>query len=586
MAKPRGYDRGFGSGFGVGRYHYELTPWQWMTVPMPHWGLPASAVGRVDLRPLPAQAVAGGTPSGFCFAASMQPLGGIQVVRSLHMVEENTTSLMQDAWQAAMTYRPQGAKLVDLLWDQLTNGSDPEGLDGPKPLMPGVDLQLKLFVGGHSLVKSERFRFGIHPHTARVRDLLRRQFESQWEATNGHDHCRRCLDFTCEKYRVDDWREFVPQRLRAHVPGRLPHQTTISDNFNRADQSGLGTASGGFSWAHVVDTMNILSNEARTPGWGATRISRAEADLSSDDHYAQITIVSGAWGVNTRFASGADTSYNGTYGTGYNALRKRIAGVDTELDHGSSVTPTTIKVESDGSSQTMYFDGVSEASGTDTAITGNLRTGIMAGSFDTSADNFEAADLGGGPVNDVITASHGSFTLTGQAATISCQRKIVAAHSTYTLTGNAAGVNTTRYVGCSHGSFALSGQAANIAGQRLISCSHGTYSLTGNAAVINASRQLACSTGTYVVSGQAAYITTAPPFVCDVGSFTLTGNAANLFSQRKIVAAHGTYTLTGYAAQFTGAGEVDYSRGAMVINNQTPVLIINNVKQPSVVQTE
>lgn len=412
MAKPRGFSSGFAPGFGVGRYRYVLTPWVWETsiAGMPHWRLPNSSVGGVDLRPLPAQGIAGGTPQGFAFATTMQPVDGVEVARSLHFGQEAVTTLMRDAWASAMTYRPDGINLVDLLWDQLTAGSDPDGIDGPKPLMPGTDGMLKLFVGGHSLVKQERFRFGVHPHTGKVRDLLQRQFAESWERTNGADHCRRVLDYTCEKYRVEDWREFVPANLRAHVPGRLKHATTITDDFNRSDAGSLGTSAGGWSWAEVVGSWAIASNVAFRDDATTDGVARAESDLSSDDHYGQVVASnlfaeSYAAGV-ARLSSSATTYYVSIVNQEANrGLWKVVSGAFTRLATPATEDPNnkSQKTEADGSTIKGYSDGVEVASSTDTAITGNLRTGMTARATNNIADNFEAADLAVGSDPQTVT---------------------------------------------------------------------------------------------------------------------------------------------------------------------------------------
>jgi hypothetical protein len=416
MARTRSYGR-FGMASGVNSYRYALVPWTWDTSgDWSFWRLPTSAVGGVDLRPLPAQALAGGSPQGLAFAALMQSAGTL-IATVPHMSEANATSAMQDAWEAEMGYRPQGAKLVDLLWDQITTGSDPSGENGPKPLMPGVDNVLRLFVPGHSQVKAEAFRFGIHPHTNRVRDLLRRDFERMWEESNGSDHCRRVLDFQCEQYRVNDWREFVPARLHAHIPGRLPHATTITDDFTRANQSNLGTASGGWSWGVVTGQIDISSNQAAGTGAGGTNSSsRAETDLSSDAHYAQVTQVSASIGSRNfspaaRFDAGATTYYLFAVMASGSGTYKRVTGTYTLITSATNDTNAglVLKIECNGSTITGYKGGASAASSSDpSGITGNLRTGVQAERVNQIGDDFEAADLGGG-----AALRRYSMTLTG-----------------------------------------------------------------------------------------------------------------------------------------------------------------------------
>jgi hypothetical protein len=408
MAKPRGFSSGFAPGFGVGRYRYALTPYVWDTsdADNPHWRLPSSCVGAVDLRPFPAQGIAGGAPQGFAFVASMQPVEGVSVITSLHMNDADATNGMRDAWEAGTGYRPAGAKLVDLLWDQMTVGADPSGEAGPKPLMPTVGGLLELWVGGHSRVKWEHFRWGAHPHTNRVQAVLQRDFEQMWEETNGHDHCRRVLDYQCEKYRVADWQAMIPQRLRAHVPGRLPHATTITDNFNRADNADMSVGAP-FSWTDVIGNQTIVSNTVRWDGVTAVARARAESDLSSVDHYGQLAATAVSGGnryaqVAARFATAADTAYWTRFVQSTSVFRifKIVTGTQTALGAGTTQTysaPDTIQMRCNGSTLDAYLNGASVESISDGSITTGTRCGIGLNSAGTiTLDDFEAADLAAG----------------------------------------------------------------------------------------------------------------------------------------------------------------------------------------------
>lgn len=404
MANPRkGWAERFDSRFGVGRYHYSLTPWIWDTTSMPmhHWRGPASAVGLVDFRSIPQQSIAGGAPQGFAFCASTQPTGGIEIAHSLNFINEQATNGMRDAWESGMGFRPIGGpNIVDLPWDQLTTGSDPSGENGPKPLMPGTDGFLRFYIGGHSLAKSEYFRWGIHPHTNRVRDVLRRQFAEQHE--RHQEHARKVLDFWCIKYRVEDWKEFVPANLHAHVPGRLKHSTTITETFTGTDGDPLGP---NHTWTIQAGTWVKKDNKARKSTNDATvEMARADTALSSDDHYAQVVVTVGI----SRFHGPVCRVPSSIASTGYLVaefsvvlyLRKQVAGVFTDID---SVAHTIInggvyKVEADGSAIKGYADTVGLLSATDTAITGNLYCGLVAYGAEAGGtmDNFEAADLGAG----------------------------------------------------------------------------------------------------------------------------------------------------------------------------------------------
>jgi hypothetical protein len=121
--RRKGFSARFSNRFGAIRYRYALAPYEWVVVtdPGPHWRPPATTEGVVDLRPLAAQAMVGGAPQGFAFVAATQPVSGAEIVRAEY-VDANVTGAMLDAWEAITGFRPQGAQLRDLLWDQLTTG--------------------------------------------------------------------------------------------------------------------------------------------------------------------------------------------------------------------------------------------------------------------------------------------------------------------------------------------------------------------------------------------------------------------------------------------------------------------------------
>lgn len=403
MANPRkGWSERFDSRFGVNRYHYALVPWVWDTTSMPmhHWRGPASAVGLVDFRSIPQQSIAGGAPQGFAFCASTQPTGGIEIAHSLNFINEQATNGMRDAWESEMGFRPIGGpNIVDLPWDQLTTGSDPSGENGPKPLMPGTDGFLKLYLGGHSLAKSELFQWGIHPHTNRVRDVLRRQFAEQHE--RHQEHARKVLDFWCEKYRVDDWKEFVPQNLHAHVPGRSKHDTTIIDDLNRADGDTIGNQ---LSWTEVLGDFDTASNQVvKSATANTVEHARAESALSSDDHYAQVLRVAAPGGnysgpcARIPASPSTDKTFYTIWADNTSYLVKLVAGTQTNMVTGANGMASEIyKVQADGSTIKGFFAGVENLSVTDTAITGNLYCGLNIFGTDAILDDFQAADLGAG----------------------------------------------------------------------------------------------------------------------------------------------------------------------------------------------
>ena len=243
-----------------------LGPWQWDATEHA-WTPPPGCLGAVDLRTVPQMGQAGGMPGMGVFAAP-GTLSGDYALLGEHPTAR-TGGAARDAWESLTGYRPAGARPIDLLWDALTAGSDPDGGGAPKPLLPSrqgrghwADLRL---AGRH---RSEPFAWGEDAAaTERVRDALQRDFRAHFAAAQtgrfrDPQHHRRVLDFWCEEYGVTNWQEFVPADLRADVRGRLKHATTLTDDFNRADAASLGAGwSTGVGQGHEV----VSSTAKRKP---------------------------------------------------------------------------------------------------------------------------------------------------------------------------------------------------------------------------------------------------------------------------------------------------------------------------------
>ena len=77
------------------------------------------------------------------------------------------------------------------------------------------------------------------------------------------------------------------------------------------------------------------------------------------------------------------------------------------------------------------------------------------------------------------------------------------------------------------GSYSLTGQAATLIYDRVAGADTGAYTLTGQAANLEHHRVLPALTGTYVLTGQDATLTVARLIFLDAeaGSYTLTGQS-------------------------------------------------------------
>lgn len=227
--------------------------------------------------------------------------------------------------------------------------------------------------------------------------------------------------------RKDRWNQLKPEAdgWRRIWLGECVHAgppmfaLSIADSFNRADNTNISTGAP-FSWTETNGDCAIVSNAIQNviSGGGVGNECRAESDLASADHYAQLegvfgtSVATNAFFAYCRFSSSARTAYR--FGYPRNAgssmsLTKLVAGASTVL--ASATTALTISATSTGQIVHLEVSGSSLSGSmstdtlavTDTAITTGTRTGLNLnanGAARTNADSFSAADLGGGPAAD------------------------------------------------------------------------------------------------------------------------------------------------------------------------------------------
>ena len=140
---------------------YYLGMWQWNTDRGSYYSAPAGMKGSIDLGILPEMAISGAPRRG-CLCWSQDTVLGSDyaLLGDGDCRELSATSAMQSVFKSLVGYKPQGTRLVDLIYDCLTSGSDPYGSTGPMPLMPGQDGWMDLWMPGHSRVLGERFEWG------------------------------------------------------------------------------------------------------------------------------------------------------------------------------------------------------------------------------------------------------------------------------------------------------------------------------------------------------------------------------------------------------------------------------------------
>ncbi len=398
--------------------NYYIGPWQWKTEDEhSFWAAPATTVGMVDLRPLAACAAQGSHALNFGFFATEKPLDSSYIALGSDL--EVLLSLAQrDAWcqTVGIPSLPTHCRaLLDVLIETLTVQADPEQGRRVQGLRPGQKGQFEFLLAGRT-IWTRPFAGLADPAWPRLKQAIQVDFRKNFEQDSASlladkEVHRRLLTDWMGKYKISDWREFVPADLFKDVEGPLPRLTHIGDDFTDSDSTSLdahaATGSGytiGWYWTEV-DGQTIISSNTWVPdtSWNLDHSSRADYDLSSDDHYALGK--NAYWraqpvGACARFASAAATYYTARTGESSGDIAKYVTGTETELWTLGDGEPVDfeIKIEVNGTTIKHYLDGVETHSLTDASISGNVRTGLQVEYSDSPpGDNhfseFEAEDL-------------------------------------------------------------------------------------------------------------------------------------------------------------------------------------------------
>lgn len=189
----------------------------------------------------------------------------------------------------------------------------------------------------------------------------------------------------------------------------------------------------------------------------------------------------------------------------------------------------------------------------------------------TAGNNYtlELVGLGGGGGPYTITADAGSFTFTGQAATLKVGRKIAANTGSLTFAGQAANFSKGFALTAAAGSFAFTGQASGLIVARKIAADAASFTPSGSAAMLLLGRTMTSVAGTFSLSGGAAGLLVGRKVEASGGSFTLAGGSAAILLGRKFAADSGSFTLAGDDATLT-----KFSPGGATITAETGVFAL------------
>ncbi len=404
---------------------YGLAKWRWNADDQSHEP-PPGAFAVIDLRPVSEQAKAGQSDGWGFFSwpdkvydesgelvanANPMPLDAVSLGYG-DCREIQPTSGQRDELRTrlGLASQPAGATLIDCVSDVLGSLADPTGVSGPKPLLPTREWLLEIHLAYHSRVKSESFNgAALFATTAtgrnnRIREVLRSDLETAY-ASGGAELLAKVLGGWCDRWGVSysqaaKWRNLLrgPMLARLLDEGRgkfnpKKPRTSYSDDFNRADGA-IGSSWSTFTASGV--SWLIASNVARcfydhpTASTASNNYARYESDVSSADHWCDLTATSATLGNNSqhqngplcRYDSAADTAYGSqkSYSTSsvQNSLVKIVSGTFTTLGSSSYAGVGKRRVQANGSTISCEGPvGTSRVSVSDTAITGNTRGGML-----------------------------------------------------------------------------------------------------------------------------------------------------------------------------------------------------------------
>lgn len=368
-----------------------IGPWIWDSTGDPHWRAPHGTIGLLDVRSFDEQSKAGDGYGLGIFLNNSELSSDYQNYGDL---SDSMNVQVRSIWKSQLGISDTIATSVhDAIEETITARADPSGETFAKPVLPDHRGIMDLLFG--PLHTQNEFKKQSHLH-ALVRETYRQSIVKSKAEGVPIDVLRKYAGSLMLKLGAVDHKQLGFENNETPIAP----STTVSDSFNRANASSLG---GG--WTDLVNGYIIYSNAAQTPTSGAD-LSRFDSDVSSDDHYAQSSVIAHGStnpqpGVAARFSSSAQTFYqaeNRQATTKDQGIRKFIAGVSTYIANSDTLvqTPTyTLRSECDGSTISCKVDGIVRAQATDTAITGNTRGGLRTygGSSGTRFDDFQVTDL-------------------------------------------------------------------------------------------------------------------------------------------------------------------------------------------------
>lgn len=362
---------------------------------------------------------------------------------------------------------------------------------------------------------------------------------------------------------------------------------TNSTNFRYAVATATTTTSG--TWTNATDLICLVYRGASVgaaAGTGAnntTTINYPALTLQRTDNTSWVVGVAGhKTATNVDLAPGA--------------MVNRISAGSESAGHDTNATVTTwASTNVTVNASSAYRSWVVELRDNSYVLPVDKGTFTLTGNAATLAKGVK------------LTADKGTFTVTGNAATLLQSHKAIVDAGTFTLTGNdvtltkGGGVNnpvltvdTGTYVVTSNGAtltkgylltvdkgtFTLTGQPATLSRTYNLPVDKGTYTLTGNDATLNKGSRLLADAGAYAVTGNDAILLRTYRLTTDAGAYVVTGNDAALLHARVLLVDAGSFLLTGQPITTARGYVLPVGKGTYVLTGRpanlgTPAIIVS-----------
>ena len=239
-----------------------------------------------------------------------------------------------------------------------------------------------------------------------------------------------------------------------------------------------------------------------------------------------------------------------TYPSGYTStgtLRTGTTGAEGSLAY-AVLSSTASSSENPGA----YTLSVARDAVTTTVAIAPPATGAstLTASSGTYTYSGTAATLAAGKI---LTADSGSYAYTGTAAALTfapaSSFTLTADSGTYSYTGTNTGVIFGASLTADSGAYTYSGTAAALtfasAGNFTLTADNGAYSYSGTIAVLTADRVLVASSGAYAYSGTAATLSKGFSLAANSGAYAYSGTNIDFSKTSVLNAVSGNYVYNG-----------------------------------------